>query len=169
MTDIQPLPPEMLAGGVEQFARELPVKSAQVEDHRGVAEYGPPEPPSAPQSASGTFSPPWAQSGPAAPPSVPPSAPGPHQNHTHRAAPQPQPVVGQAAVTEDDHGVQIGITFNQPSAPPPAQPEAGEDDPFGTERDLTIEERVEWLEEEVHKLAKRLQNTLEANNLWDGS
>lgn len=153
MTDIQPLPPEMLASEVGEFLRDLPVASVQVEDHTGVKEYAPPAqdaPQSAPEDDGSVVVPPWAQS-----PREGDQAPVGHAPEPHGVSfNQPGPVVGRATVTEDDHGVQIGITFNQPTE---------------VARDLTIEERVEWLEEELAKVSRRLQSTLEANNLWDGS
>lgn len=160
MAELKPLPKEMMAGAIEDFINAMPVESVQVTDRHGPRDYGPPEPENAPQSAAqpqgDVVTPPWAQSAPEAPQS------------THEGAIRfTQPM----HATEEQARFTPSPTFNQPRSHPPtldgdiqeAQDEANEG------RDLTLEERVEWLEDELARVSRRLQSTLEVNNLWDGA
>lgn len=198
MPEVQPLPAGMLAPGIEAFVRELPVSDVEVHDRHGRRTYAPPGPRMASEAAGepeGVVTPGWSASPPEAPPGAPEGASDPEPGpEVPPAAPrlifnQPNqgPPVGEGQVVEDAHGVTF--VFNQPNPLLPfAQTDTSnlelqpgeqicptcnltacdcEAAPEG--QDLTIEERVEWLEEQVANLTRRLQGTLDANNLWDGS
>lgn len=200
MAELEPLPQEMRALGVDDFLHHLPVESIQVTDRHGPREYAVPDaaqeaataPLAAPEPEGGVVTPLWAESAPEGH-----EAPGgglvtsTHPVHETEVSSvpmfrQPQSNVSEVTrdmhmkhvhvsidgetrhvVVEDDQGVWAKkITFNQPHEVPPSNPPAVS---VTESTDLTLEERVEWLEEEVGRLGRRLQSTLDANNLWDGS